>query len=457
MPDDDFQIEVGEAVRRHILRKSNPLSDPKKAVVAYDSPDRDAIPVFIEDKCLQTMERQALADKEHEIGGVLLGAFYRNDEGSFVEVTDYVEATTAKGTDVSLTFTHETWELIHSKIAQRGDDNLQIVGWYHSHPGLGVFLSKDDEFIHASYFSDPWHVAIVHDPIYTNWGCFKWTDGELERAGGFYIYSDKSHGKQIRDYVKKQQAMRQAPPRSASSSADRLIRPSFVKAPSIWTALIVMLLIQVLVGWYFLSRPGIDDQVDHHETAVQMLKCSNLQGAQEQLRMELAAHPDNTKAYRDLLALNRAIPAAAAAYAKTEDMDRQNMILAVSDQIDLAHNGESRSKSTVRIQTQQQEFRWGDKGLPATTDFVTDDPLKMVLKTYETAAASRAERIGRAKAVRAAVRTYWARDAVTWLEQESLRQIAYGKRTVPLEYQDQYKKLTDEQKTFVDRVLRKKK
>ncbi len=455
MPEDDIQIEVGEAVRRHILRKSSPLSDPTKAVVPYDSPDTDQIPVFINDQVLQRMERQAAADKEHEIGGVLLGGFYRNDEGSFVEITDYVEATSAKGTDVSLTFTHETWESIHAKIAQRHDDNIQIVGWYHTHPGLGVFLSKDDEFIHSSYFSDPWHVAIVHDPIYTNWACFKWTDGELERAGGFHIYADKSHGKQLRDYVKKQLAARQAPPRSASPSADRLIRPSFVKAPSVWSAIVVMLILQALAGWLVLAKLNPGRQVNDYGTAMQMLQRSNLTGGHEYLRRELTAHPDNARAYRDLMALERAMAAVSAVGDRNEEFDRQNMLLAVGDRLALTQEP-APEKPAATVELDDGTFRW-QKGLPRTTDFVADDPIKMVLEAYSKAAATRAERLNRAKAVSAAAKTWWARDAVEWLEQEGLREIAYGKQSVPLEYQGRYMKLSKQEKAIVDAVLESKK
>lgn len=456
MPDDDFQIEVGEAVRRHILRKSSPLSDSSKAVVAYDSPDTDPIPVFIADQVLQSMERQAAADKEREIGGVLLGGFYRNDEGSFVDITDYVEATSAKGTDVSLTFTHETWEAIHARIGQKHDDNLQIVGWYHSHPGLGVFMSKDDEFIHASYFSDPWHVAIVHDPIYTNWGCFKWTDGELERAGGFYIYAEKRHGKQLRDYVKGQLASRQAPPRSASHSADRLIRPSFVKSPSIWTAVIVMLLLQVALGWFVLSKRGGGGRaVDEYKIAVGMLQRSNLSGGQEHLRLELSAHPANARAYRDLLTLNKALASPGVAASNRQDYDRTNMVLAAGDEL-VARQDVKHTSTSVSLKMNEGGFRW-EKGMPTNAELVADNPTKMVVDAYSQAAGTRSARISRAKAVSAIAKTWWARDAVKWLEEEELRLIAYGKQSAPLEYQDQYKKLPKARQAIVDSVLRKKK
>lgn len=455
MPNDDFQIEIGEAVRRRIERRASPLTDSSRVCVPYDSPDTDPIPVFISHQVMQRMERQAAGDKEKETGGVLLGGFYRNDDGSFVEVTDYVEAGSARGTDVSLTFTHETWEHIHSQIAKRSED-LQIVGWYHSHPGLGVFMSKDDGFIHSSYFPDPWHVAIVHDPVYSNWGCFKWSDGELERAGGFYVYAEKAQGKPVREYVKNQLALRQAPPRSASHSADRLIRPSFVKAPSVWSALIVMLLVQLAVGWYVLSHKGQGGEIDNYKAAIRLLRCSDITGAEHHLRQELAIHPENAQAYRDFRALSRVLSSPPVKAFSNADFDLQNYTLAAGDL--LARTQEGKPSTTAKGQPRQiggddSAFRWSKTGMPMAADYAGDDPLSAVLDVYTQAAATRAERIKRAKAISAVAKMWWAHDAVQWLERERLRQIAYGMAVERLVYSDQYKKLSANDKKVVDGVL----
>lgn len=451
MPDEEFQIEIGEAVRRHIGRRSSPLNDASKAVAPYDSPDTDPIPVFISEEVMKSIERQTNSDKEREVGGVLLGGFYRNDDGSFVEVTDFIEAESARGTDVSLTFTHETWEHIHERIALRGED-IQIVGWYHSHPGLGVFMSKDDEFIHTSFFSDPWHIAIVHDPIYTNWGCFKWSDGSLERTGGFYVFSEKNQSKRVRDYVKNQLTTRQAAPRSASANADRLIRPSFVRQPSVWTAVIVMLLIQLGVGW-MMARRAAAPPVSEYRTATLLLSVSDLSGAEEHLRNELSLKPGNSRAYKDLRALSRVLSTPSVV---NPDFDRANLLLAAGDQFAASSKTQAKSKPVARSSKGADEFRWSDKGLSVSADYAGDDPLKTVLDDYESAAASRAARITRAKAVNAIAKTWWSRDALKWLEEEELRQIAYGKMVMPLEYSKRYKSLPAARRKIVDEVFGKK-
>jgi len=454
MADDDFQVEVGEAVRRHISRRSNPLDDPGKVVAPYDSPDTDPIPVFISEEVMKAIEQQTLSDKEREVGGVLLGEFYRNDEGSFIEVTDFIEAENTKGTDVSLTFTHETWEHIHERIALRGQD-LQIVGWYHSHPGLGVFMSKEDEFIHTSFFSDPWHIAIVHDPIYSNWGCFKWADGKLDRAGGFYVFTEKSQARRVRDFVKNQLAKRQAPPRSASSSADRLARPASARATSVWIAVVVMLLIQLVVGWFAIARRGAASGADEYTSAVQLLRISDLSGAEEHLRRELSIHPDNGQAFKDLRSLNRALSSPSIV---NQQFDRENQLLFAGGQLAANQNGKGKSAArSAQPQTSLDEFKWGASGKPVIADYAGDDPLRAILDEYESAAATRAARIGRAKAVDKAAKMWWSRDAVAWLESEELRQIAFGKTVTPLAYSGRYKSLPDAKRKIVDEVFGSKK
>ena len=44
------------------------------------------------------------------------------------------------------------------------DPTLEIVGWAHSHPGYGLFLSASDDSVNAHY-NIPGQLAVVYDPI----------------------------------------------------------------------------------------------------------------------------------------------------------------------------------------------------------------------------------------------------------------------------------------------------
>jgi len=62
------------------------------------------------------------------------------------------------------------------------------VGWYHSHPNFGIFLSEHDHFIQRNFFSQPWQVAVMVDPVRREMGCFGWDEGRVTRLSGDKVY-----------------------------------------------------------------------------------------------------------------------------------------------------------------------------------------------------------------------------------------------------------------------------
>ncbi len=48
---------------------------------------------------------------------------------------------------------------------KRKNNNLRIVGWWHSHPGFGCFLSKTDLHTQEFFFPQSYQVALVVDPV----------------------------------------------------------------------------------------------------------------------------------------------------------------------------------------------------------------------------------------------------------------------------------------------------
>jgi proteasome lid subunit RPN8/RPN11 len=85
-----------------------------------------------------------------------------------------------------VTFTQDTWEHIY-KIKDKEYPDHKIVGWYHSHPGFGVFLSEHDLFIQQNFFSNPQQVAWVYDPHTDEEGCFGWISGNIEKLAAIRV------------------------------------------------------------------------------------------------------------------------------------------------------------------------------------------------------------------------------------------------------------------------------
>ena len=114
-----------------------------------------------------------------EVCGVLVGALCW-DNGPYLLIDGRIEGKHATQQSGSVTFTAETWNSIHEELAAKHPDRI-IVGWYHTHPGFGIFLSNMDAFIHENFFSFPWQPAYVFDPQAETDGFFFRSGTNLER------------------------------------------------------------------------------------------------------------------------------------------------------------------------------------------------------------------------------------------------------------------------------------
>lgn len=136
---------------------------------------------------LQSIRQHARRSPHAEICGVLIGR--QNDGGT--TVTGSVPGEGAAQGGAHVTFTQEAWVRIHEE-KDRKYSGQAIVGWYHSHPGFGVFLSDHDTFIHKNFFSDPGSLAWVYDPHSDEEGCFGWNGGDVCRLERYGVVSEVS-------------------------------------------------------------------------------------------------------------------------------------------------------------------------------------------------------------------------------------------------------------------------
>ena len=104
---------------------------------------------------------------------MLLGNYSRELGKTNVIISDYIEAKYTDASASTLTFTHDTWEYIHAEHERLYADK-KIIGWQHTHPNYGIFLSNYDMFIQENFFNLPFQVAYVIDPIQNLRGFFQW-------------------------------------------------------------------------------------------------------------------------------------------------------------------------------------------------------------------------------------------------------------------------------------------
>jgi 26S proteasome regulatory subunit N11 len=106
---------------------------------------------------------KAYAERMLEVMGFLIGDVYNWDDSSFTLVRDVV-TTELEATKISVRFDRDGFEGLFNNLENLRYDYV-IVGWYHSHPGLGCFLSSKDIETQKRMFNRPFHTALVVDPV----------------------------------------------------------------------------------------------------------------------------------------------------------------------------------------------------------------------------------------------------------------------------------------------------
>ena len=134
--------------------------------------------VVVPRSVLNEIKKFGRASMRSEVGGMLVGVICWDKE-PYVEIEAAIEGKYTDNLSSSVTFTSQTWDYVHAQKDLRYP-NSKIVGWYHTHPSFGVFLSKYDLFICRETFNAPFHVAYVFDPHIE----------DLPESEGFFVWKD---------------------------------------------------------------------------------------------------------------------------------------------------------------------------------------------------------------------------------------------------------------------------
>jgi proteasome lid subunit RPN8/RPN11 len=153
-------------------------------------PDDRQPAVVIDSEVARQVRQHARSCSKTEVCGVLIGS--ERDRTTIIEAS--IAGLNAAQAGTHVTFTQDTWEHIY-QTKDKDYPDQRIVGWYHSHPGFGVFLSDHDTFIHKNFFSSPRQVAWVYDPHSDEEGCFGWVGERIERLSKVTI-SDRRGGEE---------------------------------------------------------------------------------------------------------------------------------------------------------------------------------------------------------------------------------------------------------------------
>lgn len=279
------EIQFGEVEHAAPHRALRPDENRHYAVAAYGEPEDGDLAIFIDLDVLADMEDHALSNTAVELGGVLLGGCYEDEQGRpFVVISDSLRAQHYESTKGSFKFTHDTWAAI-TRERDAFPAELAMVGWYHTHPDWGVFLSGMDMFICDNFFNKKLDVAYVIDPCRGDRGMFQWTRDarhRVRRTGGFFVTASRFRAAELEYYVAELSSTMPAVSslRSAAASTAapivHLHQPRDSQPPwqglAIAGALALQLLLVALIAWRVLVPEQAGDQANNDKMVAALEK-----------------------------------------------------------------------------------------------------------------------------------------------------------------------------------------
>jgi proteasome lid subunit RPN8/RPN11 len=156
------------------------LNEKTKKKVNNEIKKDCVLDLYVSKRAEAKMRNHALSYRREkkEVMGFILGDFRKWGGRTYAIARDIV-TTDLDATNVSVRFDRGGFEKLFAGLDECGFDYV-IVGWYHSHPGHGCFMSDTDIETQKKMFNTPWHFAIVIDPVKFDVAAFALRNEKLE-------------------------------------------------------------------------------------------------------------------------------------------------------------------------------------------------------------------------------------------------------------------------------------
>lgn len=146
--------------------------------------------IYLEDYVYTYLYQYAKLYRGQEKCAALVGSYTENlDEMSAIisGALQVNEIESEEGNMLSETHIEEIQKQI-----ERYFPNSQLMGWMHTQPGYGIFLTTHDMKIQQTLFKEPYQTLMIIDPIENTDAFFAWHLEEIESVEGYYIYYNKN-------------------------------------------------------------------------------------------------------------------------------------------------------------------------------------------------------------------------------------------------------------------------
>ncbi len=156
----------------------------------------DVYRVVLSKEMLLRIFEHACGDPYNERFGILLGGVFLDTETrkNWVEVGTHIAAMRVQANSVAVEVSSDELHYLNTQvddILAQTQETIRKLGWYHTHPGHGIFMSSTDRDNQRMSYTANWHLALVVDPQQYHYGLFAGPESKPVRWDSVVVVSDE--------------------------------------------------------------------------------------------------------------------------------------------------------------------------------------------------------------------------------------------------------------------------
>jgi len=163
------------------------------------SPESGKLRIYVEDYVFTFIHQFTQSSSARERLGVLVGRYIESETEPTLFISGAIESKHTVQSPGGVEFSENSTDY-HTEILDKYFPGLNVVGWIHSQPGYGTYLSNKNYSYHRENFTLAHQVFFVTDPAQRMDAFYVYNEGkELIESKGYFVYYDKN--KPMHEYM----------------------------------------------------------------------------------------------------------------------------------------------------------------------------------------------------------------------------------------------------------------
>jgi len=186
-------FDSGDELKEDITDTSPFLENAK---LIGESPT--GLKIYLEDYVYTYLYKYAKFYRGEERAAALIGTFMEDSGQMCAVISGAVQIPPETKGETGELFLETHLEEIQKQMEKYFPDK-ELMGWMHTQPGYGIFLTTQDLLIQKKYFKEAFQTLMIIDPIEDMDAFFAWEREELRSVKGYYLYYHKNE--QMQNYM----------------------------------------------------------------------------------------------------------------------------------------------------------------------------------------------------------------------------------------------------------------